>query len=410
MQRNLQKSLAFFAILAVINVGNAQDLRNVEEPKTPESCTSLKATGGDDTEVIQKALDSCTEGKAVALSSGVFYSGPLTIPSGVSLLVDSGVTLKAIPDPKLYDLGANTCGTLNEYGVGCRAFITMQEAKGSGIYGKGTIDGQANVTMTGKNQTWWDLSLAAQKAHNYQNNPMLVKINKSMDITLYQITLINSPFYTAAAYETNGWTVWGLTILASVRNTDGIDPVGCQNVTITRCYISNGDDAVAIKALTAPSRYISVVNIHIGSGNGFAIGSETNCGVRDVVVANITTIGTLTGINIKSNYFRGGTVENIVFDNFCAIKARRPVFLDMKMNNLQGPNMPVFRNITINNMYSLTKGIIALHGISSSNSIEATLHNVHIAKGSTYSEYHTKITGEFEEDATGTRCGTFGNE
>ncbi|KAJ8891353.1 hypothetical protein PR048_010869 [Dryococelus australis] len=394
--------LLIFTAMAWIHVGTARDLRNVTEPKTPHTCTSLKATDGDDTEAIQKALDACAKGKIVALTSGTFYSGPLSIPSGVSLLVDDGVVLKAIPNPTLYDLGAKTCGTLDQYGVGCKSFITILGAKGSGIYGKGTIDGQANVTMTGKNLSWWQLSHEALKAHNYQNNPMLVQINNSVDITLYQVTLINSPFYTVTGYETDGLTVWGLTILApaSARNTDGVDPIGCQNVTIAHCFISIGDDHVAIKALTAPSRHISVFNNHFEHGNALAIGSEVNHGASEVTVANLTFNGSNTGIHIKSNTFRGGHVVNITYDNICAYRVRRPIHFEMTYGHLQGNRTPLFRNISINNMKVLTNGSYIIRGLSESNPIEVTLNNVHIAKNSSYSENFAKVTGKLVADAT----------
>nr|ANJ43631.1 glycoside hydrolase family 28 [Peruphasma schultei] len=405
-------SLCLFAVLALAHVGTARDLRDVTEPKTPQSCTTLRATGGDDTEVIQKALDSCTKGQAVQLSHGTFYSGPLTIPSGVNLLVDSGVTLKALTNPALYDLGANTCGTLDEYGVGCKAFITMHGARSSGIYGKGTIDGQANVRMTGKNQTWWQLSNAALAAKNYQNVPRLMQINNSLDITLYQLTLLNSPFYFVATSETNGFTVWGLNIHApaSARNTDGVDPIGSQNVTIAYCNISTGDDAVAIKAMTAPSRHISLLNNHFGHGNGMSIGSEVNYGASDVLVSGLTQHDSKNGVHIKSNTFRGGHVENIIYDNICMYNIDSPFRLDMEYMDLHGNRTPEFRNITFSNIKVLTRGRIIIHGISNANPVEIKLNNVHITKGTAFFEHFANITGTWVEDvSSSTRCGKYGN-
>ncbi|XP_063216712.1 endo-polygalacturonase-like [Bacillus rossius redtenbacheri] len=403
--------LGTFAFLALIHTGNARDLRNVTEPKAPQTCKSLKASGSDDSEAIKNALDSCAKGKAVALSAGVFYSGPLTIPSGVSLLVEKGATLKAIPNPTLYDLGAKTCGTLDEYGVGCKAFITMHEANGSGIYGKGTIDGQANVTMTGKNMTWWELSDAALVKGNYQNNPRLIQINNSLEITLHQITLINSPFYTVATSETYGFTVWGVTIYApeSARNTDGIDPIGSQNVTIAHCNISNGDDNVAIKAMTAPSRHISVLNNHFHKGRGMSIGSEVNYGASDVFVSGLTVHDTVNGVHIKSNTFRGGHVVNISYENICMRNVQHPIYLEMTYMNLHGNRTPEFRNINFNNIKVLTKGTYIVHGISKSNPVHVTLNNVHITKGSQFSESFADITGKFLEDVSGGDCAYSGN-
>ncbi|XP_063240071.1 endo-polygalacturonase-like [Bacillus rossius redtenbacheri] len=410
MQRHTFSFLAAVTTLALVYLGHARDLRHVTEPKTPPICEALKAGGTDDTRTIQSALDSCAKGKAVALSSGVFYSGPLTIPSGVSLMVGEGVTLKATTNASRYDLGSHTCGTIDEYGLGCRPFITMHGARGSGIYGKGTIDGRGGTRMAGSNITWWHLARNALAVRKLQNNPRLVQINNSADITVHGVTLTNSPFYTLVASETSGFTVWGVKIVnpSSALNTDGIDPVGCQNVTIAHCNISTGDDDVAIKALTAPSRHVSVLNNHFNHGVGMSIGSETNHGVSDVTVSGLTINGTHMGLYIKSNTFRGGLVSNVAYDNVCISNADWPVQLDANYYNIHGNHTPVFRNITLSNVRVLTNGTYIIHGLSAANPIDVTLKNVHIAKGSKFSVRNAKITGTWIEDASGS-CGYAGN-
>nr|ANJ43591.1 glycoside hydrolase family 28 [Extatosoma tiaratum] len=404
--------LAVVIIWLQVYTVSARDLRTVTEPKTPQSCTALKATSEDDTKNIQKALDSCARGKAVELSSGTFYSGPLNIPSGVSLLVASGATLKALPNPTLYDLGSKTCGTQDQYGVGCKAFITIHGAKGSGIYGKGTIDGQGEEKMTGKNEAWWKMPANTNVKVNARNAPRLIQINDSVDITLYQITLKNSPLYHVASSKTYGLTVWDITIdtPSSAPNTDGVDPMGSQNVTIAHCRISTGDDNVAIKAITAPSRHISVLNNHFGTGHGMSIGSEITYGASDVTVSGLTLDGTTNGLRVKSNTFRGGLVTGITYSNVCMRNVRNPIVLDMEYGrNVVGNLTPEFRNITFTNVKVLTDGTFTFDGLSDSKPIEASMKDVHIKKGSKWISKHAKITGTWAEDATGITCGTTGN-
>ncbi|XP_063216708.1 endo-polygalacturonase-like [Bacillus rossius redtenbacheri] len=397
-------------ILLLLHAGSARDLRTVTEPKTPQSCTTLKAGSGDQTQAIQKALNSCTKGKAVQLSSGTFLSGPLTIPSGVSLLVDSGATLKAIPNPTLYDLGAKTCGTRDQYGLGCKAFITINGVTGSGIYGKGTIDGQGGENLTGKHFSWWTIPQNANNK-NSQNVPRLIQINDSVDVTLHQITLKNSPMYHVATSKTYGFTVWGVTIdtPSSSHNTDGIDPMGSQNVTITHCRISTGDDNIAIKAITAPSRHISVLNNHFGAGHGMSIGSEITYGASDVTVSGLTMDGTTNGLRIKSNTFRGGLVNGVSYTNVCIRKVVNPILVNMEYFHLTGSLTPEFRNISFTNVKVLTEGTFTFDGLSDLHPIEVTMKDVHIKKGSKWIAQHAKITGKWAEDATGTVCGDAGN-
>nr|ANJ43641.1 glycoside hydrolase family 28 [Ramulus artemis] len=399
--------------LLLLQKGSARDLRTVTEPKTPQICTTLKATSGDESKTIQKALNSCAKGKAVELSFGTFYSGPLSIPSGVSLLVASGTILKALPDPSLYDLGAKTCGTQDQYGVGCRAFITIHGATGSGVYGKGTIDGQGGVTMTGKSEAWWKMPANTNIKGGARNAPRLIQINDSMDITLYQITLKNSPLYHVATSKTYGFTVWGITIdtPSSAPNTDGVDPMGSQNVTIAYCNISTGDDNVAIKAITAPSEHISVVNNHFGSGHGMSIGSEITYGANDVTVSGLTLDGATNGLRIKSNTFRGGLVTGVSYTNVCMRNVKNPIVMDMEYGRTVTGNLtPEFRNITFTNVKVLTDGTFTFDGLSDSRPIKASFNDVHIKKGSKWVSKHATLSGKWAEDATGSVCGNSGNK
>nr|ANJ43579.1 glycoside hydrolase family 28 [Aretaon asperrimus] len=402
--------LTTFTTLVLIQFATARDLRNVTEPKTPESCTTLKASGTIDTEAIQQALDSCAKGKAVALSSGTFVSGPLIIPSGVSLLVDSGVTLKASTDPALFDSGSNTCGTITDRRGRCKSFIPMSGVTGSGIYGKGTIDGQGDQKIKGKNVTWHELSYEALAANKNQNNPQLIRINNCVDITLHQITLRNSPLYHVVGYMTNGFTVWGITINTPqhTRNTDGVNPAGSQNVTIAHCNISTGDDNIAISALSGPARHISVLNNYFSYGSSMAIGSGTTHGVSDVLVSGLTLNNSRFGLFIKSDSKNGGLVSNVTYENVCIENSPKPITVDMY--HVKGGNRtPESRDIFYNNIRVLTNGTFEFHGMSKDHRVEATLNNVHMAKNSKWTLLNSKVSGSWVDDASGT-CGYTGNQ
>src|SRR5579883_1050875 len=124
----------------------AQDARTVAEPSFPRACVSLIAQQtGDavdesllDTSRIQSALNGCPAGHAVELvgtgASNTFLTGPLTLPKGVTLLVDAGVTLLASRNPRDYDANtSHTCGTLQTSSGGCLPLITANRADGSGL-------------------------------------------------------------------------------------------------------------------------------------------------------------------------------------------------------------------------------------------------------------------------------------
>ncbi|WP_215728605.1 glycoside hydrolase family 28 protein, partial [Acinetobacter pollinis] len=213
-------------------------MRNVVEPEYPETCSVVYARNNLITADIQRALDKCSPGKAVRLSSNgsmnIFLSGALNMPSGVSLLIDKGVTLKAINNASAFDNGKKTCGTINNDGKGCNALITFKNSNNAGIYGEGIIDGQGGEVLNDKMTSWWDLAQKAKRSGK-QNAPRLIQINNSQNITLYKITLNNSPNFHVVFYKSNGLTVWDTTINtpANARNTDGIDPISSRNVTVT---------------------------------------------------------------------------------------------------------------------------------------------------------------------------------
>lgn len=400
--------LAPMLLILCIFGAQAGDTRTVTQPVSPPRCQTLYASGtGDATAAIQAALNSCTRGKMVHLAASentaTFYSGPLSLPSGVNLSVDKGVTLMALANPALFDTGKKTCGTLDNSGKGCMPFIWIKNALGSGIYGQGTIDGQGGAVMAGRSQTWWQLAKEAQKNDSKQNAPRLIQIDNASDITLYQITLKNAPNFHIVGNHSNGLTLWGITIdtPAFARNTDGFDPMGSTNVTLTHSVIGTGDDNVAIKAGNASTAHISIVDNHFGSGHGMSIGSEVNKGVSDIEVNGLTLNGTTNGLRIKSDRSRGGLVTDVTYRNICMENVKNPIILDTRYESKTGHLLPVFRDITFDNVKVLTAGRLIFQGDSDSNPIMTTMKNVAIATHSEINKKYAIIQGTIAQDATG---------
>ena len=366
------------ATLILTGNAHAQDSRLVKEPEIPPTCAYLISNKSlqnkdisSDQINIQNAIDQCPSGRSVHLASSnektVFLSGPISIKSGVSLVIDKGTTLFASTDPKLYDKGLNTCGTTNQIGHGCKAFITVNNTHSSSIMGQGIIEGQGNQLISVSSESWWGLARRAQKENSQYNIPRLIEINNSTDFSLYKITLKNSPNFHVALTLVDGFTAWGVKIDSpmNARNTDGIDPISSKNITITKSFIRTGDDSIAIKAgFKGISENISILDNHFYNGHGLSIGSETISGVRNVWVDQLSLDGGTAGLRIKSDISRGGPVNHIKYSRICLQSVKNPIeFTQLYNPKAQGQFKPEFSEIEINSVYSLSPGKIVIHNL-----------------------------------------------
>ncbi|CAL8129896.1 unnamed protein product [Prunus armeniaca] len=180
----------------------------------------------------------------------------------------------------------------------------------------GTIDGQGSI--------WWNWF--HNKTLNY-TRPHLVELMNSTGIVISNLTFLNSPFWTIHPVYCSHVTVQNVTIIAPPKspNTDGIDPDSSDNVCIEDCYISTGDDLIAIKSgwdeygisYGRPSRNIIIRRItgKTETSAGIAIGSEMSGGVSEVHAENLHFFNSKTGIRIKTSPGRGGYVKNIYVSN-----------------------------------------------------------------------------------------------
>src|SRR5471032_1838414 len=399
--------IAFLLAASGVSAAQAQDLRKVVEPVAPASCSVMTATGAapgkDDTDRIQHAIDHCAPGQAVRLSAQndkrSFVSGPLALRNGVSLLIDAATTLYASTNPKLFDRGAGTCGTVDKLGKGCKPFITADKTKGSGILGEGSIDGQGGLVVDGASESWWQLARRAQKEDAHQNVPRLIEVTGSQDFTLHKITLRNSPNFHVTLNNVDGFTAWGMRIdtPATARNTDGIDPISSRNITIAYSHIRTGDDNVAIKAgNNGPTENISILHNHFYSGHGMSIGSETNGGVRRVLVDDLSMDGTTSGLRIKSDVSRGGVVDQVSYRNVCLRDVKAPIDISTHYNpRAEGTQVPVYTNIVLDGVHSVTPGRVIMQGYDEQHPLQATLRDVGIAGKTDRKIEFAKLAGEF---------------
>ncbi|MGO9641776.1 MAG: glycoside hydrolase family 28 protein [Candidatus Acidiferrales bacterium] len=394
--------LSFFFLLfcpAAARIAFAQDTRQVTEPVVPPACATLDAQltshsgaldEADETKLdtarIQQAANRCPAGHAVILQPNdgrnAFLTAPLSLRSGVTLVVGAGATLFASRDPRLYDNQPGSCGLIDHRGRGCNALIQVESAPNAGVMGPGTIDGRGGLNLLGQSVSWWQLARQAQVENANQECPQLIRAIGSDNFTLYNITIINSPNFHVYYGRGNGFTAWGVIINtpATARNTDGIDPSSSTNVTITHCFIHAGDDNVAIKAGSdGPAMHMTIAHNHFYSGHGMSIGSETNGGASAIRVSDLTIDGADNGLRIKSNASRGGLVEDVEYSDVCIRDTKLPIFMDTHYTASVGPDtnrIPVFRGIVMRNVHIEGTGKITLDGFDAAHRLGLTFDGV----------------------------------
>ena len=433
------------------------DTRTVTEPQFPAVCQQLNAaiqmvnndipTSVDATATnpdgarIQAALNSCSAsnpGQAVELSvdgsgNNAFLTGPISMPSNVTLLVDPGVYVYFSRNVQDYDKvpGTHTCGTVGSASAtaSCKPLIDIPGTSTNvGIMGFGKLDGRGgdaliNAIAPYQGQSWWGLSAIANSGGT-QENPRFLQIDSgASNITMYKITLRNSPlFHVSTTGAVSNFTAWDVKIITptSSRNTDGIDPGNATNFTITRSWVSDGDDNVAVggAGTTAPASNISVTNNHFFAGHGESIGSYTSAGVSNILFdsnmssgngtagagSSVSSTGTFaggvadsnsTGLRIKSGYDRGGVVTNVQYSNSCYQDHKAEIVFNPNYENTTGTESPNFNNILLQNLTFLTAGTAQFTGTSSGATVfplQVTLDNVSFPSSYPASEFSPSPT------------------
>ncbi|CAH9106400.1 unnamed protein product [Cuscuta epithymum] len=252
---------------------------------------------------------------------GFWLTGPFNLTSHMTLFLAEGAVILGIDDEKYWPL----MPPLPSYGYGREH---PGPRYGSLIHGQNLTDVVItghNGTINGQGQTWW--KKYRQKLLNYTRGP-LVQIMWSRDILVQNVTLRDSPFWTFHPYDCKNIIVRDVTILAPITeapNTDGIDPDSCEDMLIENCYISVGDDGIAIKsgwdqygiAYGRPSRNILIRNVVVRSmvSAGVSIGSEMSGGVSNITVENLHVWSSRRAVRIKTAPGRGGYVRGITYHN-----------------------------------------------------------------------------------------------
>lgn len=300
------------------------------------------------------AVTNGLRGGLVEIPSGIFLCGPLTFKSNVRLQLDAGSVIRLLPRGSWP--GAPYTGTvaplINGSGLTNIAFT-----------GLGMFDGQGDP--------WWP-------DYKTINRPLILSLQPCSKVLLQDFTSSNPPVAHIALKGAGGnINVLGIKLLAPSsddpvnpsHNTDGVD-LAETNAVFQGCFISTGDDNIAIGSSASVSKDILVTNCFFGEGHGLSIGSYTSGGVSNLTVVDCTFSNTGNGIKVKSQRGRGGVVQNLNYYNITMTNVDWPIQLYsyyeyglgtlttvtpefaalIGTNTPPGSSPPIYRNITISNV------------------------------------------------------------
>ncbi len=348
----------------------------------PGDATTDSDEDAPDTGTVQAAIDGCPAGLSVRLAvdgaKNAFLVGSLQLKAGVTVWIDTGVTVYASRNPRSFDAkpGSGLCGTAAG-NSSCHGVFNITGKNDTALMGAGTVDGQGGKPVLGSSSTWWQLNQAAAGG---LAAPRLVSANMSNGLTIQGLRFQNGGKFHIVPSGVRGFTIWGITIITDPTspNTDGVDPDGSSDGVIAYCTISTGDDNIAIKG-DGPMVVDNLViaHNHFGKGHGMSIGSETNVGVQNVKVCDLSLDGTKYGIRIKSDVSRGGLVQGISYTDVCMRDVSQPlVFNPFYTSGATGTLIPDFQDITLTNVHVVGGGSVRLSGYDASHPLTLAMDNV----------------------------------
>lgn len=279
---------------------------------------------------IQQAIDDCAAkgGGIVTFEPGKYLTGSLFIKKGVNLNIGKGVELLGSENIKDYpEIDTRVAGIEMKWPA---ALINIIKQNKAIISGSGLINAQGKV--------FWDYYWNLRKEYEPKGlrwivdydakRPRTILIAESADIVLKEVNIQQAGFWTVQVLYSAYVTVDQVTIRNNVDghgpSTDGIDIDSSTWILVQNCDIDCNDDNFCLKAgrdwdglrVNKPTEYVVIRNSIARKGAGLlTLGSETSGGIRHVWATDLTGYDTGNALNIKSATIRGGTVEDVYFNN-----------------------------------------------------------------------------------------------
>ena len=278
------------------------------------------------TEAIQKVIDLAASngGGVIVIPQGTFLSGSLFFKPNTHLHVNG--VLKG--SDRIADF--SIVNTRIE-GETCRYFAALVNADGVDGF---TITGHGTINGNGYNywrEFWIRREWNRQCTNKDAQRPRLTYISNCKNVTVQDVRLINSPFWTNHVYKSShvrylNCYIYAPTTGVKAPSSDAIDIDACTDLIVNGCYMNVNDDAVVLKggkgtfadqdSTNGPCERILIQNCHYGTVHGcLTLGSESvndrNIILRDCVADNANRVLWLKMRPDTPQHYEYVTVDNV---------------------------------------------------------------------------------------------------
>ena len=260
------------------------------------------------TRQIQAVIDRCAQegGGVVVVPTGTFKTGALFFKQGTHLHLSEGAVL--LGSERIIDFPILTTRIEGET---CKYFAALVNADGLDgftITGKGTIDGNG---LKYWQEFWIRRQWNPQCTNKDAQRPRLTYVSNSRNVTIQDVHLINSPFWTNHVYKSNHVRYLDCYIYAPTENvyapqpkrgapsSDAIDIDVCTDVMVDGCFMHVNDDAVVLKggkgtwadkdSTNGNCERILIQNCHYGRVHGCLTFGSESLHDRNVILRNCQT-------------------------------------------------------------------------------------------------------------------------
>lgn len=311
-----------------VDVPTFNEWTNIAKHKKRTLCyLPPNANGHDDTPHILKAFNKKCRSNSIIVLPGPVYN------------ISSPMKTTHLNDVEIQQFGRLLWSPDIDYWLNVSMPVGFQNQSTVWQFGGKKVlwDGHGAGTMDGNGQVWYNWG---QGRGNLAHRPMNINFHGLKDSVLTGLRFVQSQMWTMNIMYSKNLVLEDIYVNSTsvtehnTLNTDGADTMYSDNITFSRWSVTNGDDAIALKA---NSTNIRIYDSEFWDSTGVAIGSMGQflghvehihgLHVKNVVMHNVqrgcyfkSWTGVQTGFPPNgggggTGYARDVLMEDIVLDN-----------------------------------------------------------------------------------------------